>query len=234
VAGELTDRYTVITYDRRGFSRSPTEQPPDDRTRLAIDGDDARALIERLSGAPAYVFGSSSGAIVGLELIVRYPDAVKRLVAHEPPLMTLLPETAAFLPFTDEVYDTYRSQGAGPAMQKFAAKIGLSNLDPAKPANLPPPVLQMLQRIRGNDSFFLEHELRQYPRAVPDLGALQKLADRIVLAGGVDSRTFVPYLPNTALARSLGRSIVDFPGGHVGYTTHPAPFAAQLAAVLET
>jgi pimeloyl-ACP methyl ester carboxylesterase len=232
LADELASRYKVITYDRRGFSRSAMVGPPGDESRLTLDGDDAHELLEQVAGEPAYVFGSSSGAIVGLDLLARYPQSVRRLVVHEPPLMTLLPETAPFVEFADEVYETYRRSGTALAMQKFAAKVGLAALDPEKLGDLPPHLMQMLSRIRGNDEFFLEHELRQYIRVVPNFEALQKVANRIVLAGGADARTFVPYLPNTALARTLDRPIVDFPGGHVGYTTHPAPFAAQLAAVL--
>jgi len=231
VANALADRYKVVTYDRRGFSRSPMDGPPK-ATRLIVDGDDAHQLIERVAGAPAHVFGSSSGAIVALDLMARYPQSVRRVVAHEPPLMTLLPETAEFLAFADETYETYRKSGSDLAMQQFAAKAGVGGLDRAELENLPPHIAQMFLRIRANDRFFLEHELRQYIRVVPDFAALQTVADRIVLAGGADSRAYAPYLPNTALARTLGREIVHFPGGHVGYVTHPAPFAAQLAAVL--
>jgi len=68
VAAALADRFTVATYDRRGFVRSPVSGPVDDDTRLAADVDDACRLIDHLGGAPAHVFGSSSGAIVVLEL----------------------------------------------------------------------------------------------------------------------------------------------------------------------
>lgn len=231
VADELAGRYTILTYDRRGFSRSPMEGPTE-RSKVTSDGDDAHQLIERVAGAPAYVFGSSSGAIVALDLMARYPQSVRLLVAHEPPLMTLLPETARFLDFADEVYEIYRRSGSDLAMQTFAAKVGLSGLDRAQAEKLPPHMMEIFTRIRGNDQFFLEHELRQYVRVVPDFAALKPVANRIVLAGGAESRSLPPYLPNTGLAERLGRDIVHFPGGHVGYITHAPQFAAQLATVL--
>ena len=64
LANLLSDRFTVVDYDRRGFSRSKLDRPPDDTRRLEIDSHDASLLIEKLSDGPAYVFGSSSGAIV--------------------------------------------------------------------------------------------------------------------------------------------------------------------------
>ena len=39
-----------------------------------------------LGGGPAYVFGSSGGAMVGLALVTAHPGQVRTLVAHEPPV----------------------------------------------------------------------------------------------------------------------------------------------------
>jgi pimeloyl-ACP methyl ester carboxylesterase len=75
----------VGIFDRRGFTRSPLLAPVEGHARIAADADDARRLIAHLGGGPAHVFGSSSGAIVVLELVARHPEAVATAVAHEPP-----------------------------------------------------------------------------------------------------------------------------------------------------
>ena len=80
----------------------------------------------------------------------------------------------------------------------------------------------MMNRMAGNLPFFLSHELRPFTRYVPDLPALDANRDRIVLAGGRDSRDHLPYRPAALLAERFGTQVVDFPGGHVGYATHPA------------
>jgi pimeloyl-ACP methyl ester carboxylesterase len=60
VAEELADGFTVVTYDRRGNSRSP--RPPGwNATTIEEHADDAAALLRALEVAPAAVFGSSSG-----------------------------------------------------------------------------------------------------------------------------------------------------------------------------
>ena len=64
---------TVVSYDRRGFSRSPLAGAPSDDERLGADAEDARSLIDHLGGGRADVLGSSSGAIVALELLSRRP-----------------------------------------------------------------------------------------------------------------------------------------------------------------
>jgi acetyltransferase/esterase len=178
------------------------------------------------------VFGSSSGAIVGLELIARHPQRVRVLVAHEPPAAELLPDAAEQRAFFAEVYDTYRRAGTAAAMRRFAAGIGVDDQPPPPEAQLPPSMVEMMARISANNEFFLAHEVRPFTHFVPDVPALQTVAARIVMAGGRDSRAHLPYRPAAALAERLHGRVVDFPGGHAGYMMHPAEFAAQLAKIL--
>jgi len=58
-----------------------------------MHSDDAHRLLAELSTAPAYVFGSSGGALIGLDLVAHHPEQVCTLVAHEPPADYLLPAT---------------------------------------------------------------------------------------------------------------------------------------------
>jgi pimeloyl-ACP methyl ester carboxylesterase len=233
MADALAARHTVISYDRRGFGRSALDAPPDDATRLAVDVDDAARLLDALAGGRGCVFGNSSGAIVGLELLARHPDRVEALVAHEPPLMCVLPDGDRYLRLLGQVHETWRRDGVEPAMRRFAA--GLAVALPQRPppgAELPPHVRELLARVRRNTEFWLEHEMRQYPAASPDLAALQAASARLVLANGSDSRGSVPYRPALALADRLGLAVAEFPGDHVGFLAHPAAFAERLADVL--
>ncbi|NMH80003.1 alpha/beta hydrolase [Pseudonocardia xinjiangensis] len=234
VAAALADRFTVATYDRRGFARSPLLAPIEDDARIDADADDARRLIAHLGGGPAHVFGSSSGAIVVLELVARHPEVVVTAVAHEPPIATLLPDSAEWLAFFDSVQETYRAEGLWPAMARFGAAVGSGGAagGPPPDVELPQSVVEMMARVETNMTFWMEHELRQYPRYVPDLDALGAARDRIVPAGGQESREHMPYRPNLVLAERLGLQVVDFVGDHVGYATHPAEFASQLGALL--
>jgi len=228
----LSDTFTVVTYDRRGFGRSRTDGPPDDDRRLTDDVEDALAL---LGDAPAHVLGSSSGAIVALHLAARYPERVAGVVAHEPPLVPLLPDGARWLALFDDVHATYRAHGATTAIRIFSAAVGIDHV-PEPPADVPPHVAAMLGRLTSNQEFFLEHELRQYVRRVPDLRALKRAKDRLVLAGGRESRDaggyLLPYRPNQVLASRLNVPITEFPGAHLGYLTHPAEFATLTRSVL--
>lgn len=69
LAGLLAERYTVVTYDPRGNSRSPFDGPPRD-WRADVHADDARRLLAAVGPEPAYVLASSSGALLGLDLVL--------------------------------------------------------------------------------------------------------------------------------------------------------------------
>ena len=240
VGEALADRYTVVAYERRGFARSPLDRPlgpGDDERRLAVDVDDAHRLLAHLDGGPAYVFGSSSGALVALELMARHPGDVRLLMPHEPPALTLLPDAEELARGSDRVYAIYRESGPEAAMAEFTAiTFGESGGPGAMRGGGPPPpgLAEMGARMRHNIPFWIEHELRQYPRAPIDVAALRPHADRIAPLCGRESRGQYPYRPNTVLAGLLGRTVTELAGGHVGYLTHPEEFAAGLAAVLAT
>jgi pimeloyl-ACP methyl ester carboxylesterase len=233
MAAGLTGQFTVVTYDRRGFARSPLDEAPDDATRLAIDADDVAQLVAHLGVGPVDMFGSSSGAMVGLEVLVRHPGCVRRLVAHEPPVLTLLPDAATWLATLDRVHATYLASGAAPAMAEFSAAVGMPPPPSPPPgAQLPPSVAALLARMPANHAFWLAHELRVYPRWVPDLDALAASASKLVLATGRDSRGSVLGRTAPALAAALHLPIAEMIGGHIGYATNPAEFAAELAGLL--
>lgn len=236
IGDELADRYTVVAYERRGFSRSPLDKPlgpGDDERRIAVDAEDAHRLLGHLAAEPAYVFGSSSGAIVALELMTRHPDDVRLLLPHEPPVADLIPDGATLLALFDRVRETHRVSGPGPAMQEFM--IGVFGEVPpvgaaASRAEAMPP--GMFERVQGNLAFWLEHELLPYPRYRVDEAALRAGADRVAPVCGRDSRGQFPYRATLALAALLGRDATELPGAHVGYASDAKDFATEFAQVL--
>ncbi|WP_433042272.1 alpha/beta fold hydrolase [Dactylosporangium sp. CS-033363] len=236
VADELARRYTVITYDRRGFSRSVLDWPADDARRLDEDVQDALALLDRFGDGPGVVLGSCSGATLALDLVVRHPERIETLVAHEPPVAAVLPDLDEWIEFYAAVYKTFRTEGVQEGMRVF--RVGMGMTKPARPpesAQLPQPQLeQMLARIKRNHGYWLEHEMRTYSMFEPDIARLRTVTDRLVIAGGSDEQENHPYLCTVALAERLDQSVVDFPGGHVGYVTDPYTFADATIALLES
>jgi len=219
VAEHLSALYTVVLYDRRGFSRSELDGPQDYDRRLATDADDLRHLVEHLSDEPAVVFGVSSGAIVALEVLTRHPSVVGTLVPFEPPVMRYLPDGQKWVDFFTGVHKLYRESGAELAITRFREQ------------TFPASDVQVMVRAPRNDAnaaYWFKHELRQYPAVELDLHTLTTYADRIVLAVGREGRGYPVHDVTAELANKLGVTVIDLPGGHVGCVAHPAEFARDL------
>jgi pimeloyl-ACP methyl ester carboxylesterase len=173
LASALADRYTVVTYDPRGIANSSREDTSEDVTP-AQQTDDVHRLLSALGGGPADVLGSSGGALLGLALVTAHPDQLRTLVAHEPPLVELLADAARLRAEIQNIYDTYRVEGADKAMQKFLAHAGLG-AGPAQEADAPrwEPSPERLARMRATTDQFLAHLLRPTTRYRPDIGAVR-------------------------------------------------------------
>jgi pimeloyl-ACP methyl ester carboxylesterase len=228
ITASLTSRYTVLLYDRRGFSRSELRGEQDYDRRIEADADDVRRLIENVSDEPAIVFGGSSGAIVALEVLVNHPLSVRTVVAHEPPVVTELPDGEDWVRFFHYVYDVYKHSGPEPAMQLFRER-AFGVTDQQIMTHIPTNEFSA-----RNSAYWFEHELRQYPAIRLDLDALRAHRDRIALAAGLESRETVCHEATEALAGKLGVPVGELPGGHIGYVTNAAEFAAALQPCLAT
>ena len=229
IRDELSDRYTVVTYDPRGLSRSPLDGEPQDTTAGTF-ADDAHRLLAAIGTEPAYVLGSSGGALVGLELVSRHPERVRALVAHEPPLARLLDDADEHARFGREIHDTYLSEGVGPAMGKFLVSAGLEGDPPQPPVGATPEMAAAMARMQGNFDFFLGHMLLPLGDYAPDVSRLRSLP--ITVAVGEASEGQLAYRAAVALAERLGKEPAVFPGGHGGFNSHPEAFARRLDEVL--
>lgn len=225
---------TVVSYDPRGQSRSTLDGPAADQ-RVADWADDARRILDLVSpGEPADVLGCSAGAVAALGLLARHPERVRRVVAHEPPLVEVLEDPAPYRTLFAEVRDLARAQDPAAAMAHMAQGLG-GTPEREEPVELPPEILEMAPRMYANQPFFLEHVLVPFTSDTPDVPALRTHAARLVLAAGEDSRD-VPALhgPATRLSSLTNAPFTQFPGGHVGCAEHPTPFATRLLETLET
>jgi clorobiocin/coumermycin A biosynthesis protein CloN7/CouN7 len=233
LAGALADRYTVLTYDPRGIGNSTREDAAADVTPEQ-QADDVHRLLSALGGEPAHVFGSSGGAVVGLALVTAHPDQVRTLVAHEPPVIELLPDAALLRAQIQDVYDTYRADGADRAMVKFMAHAGLGGGEPGPQADAPrwAPSAEQMARMRAATEVFLAHLIRPTTRYRPDIEALQAASTRIVVAAGATSTGQLANRSAAALAERLGTPVIEFPGDHGGFMAWPEPFGRVLDQVL--
>jgi hypothetical protein len=79
------------------------------------------AVIGALDVGPVEMFASSGGAVTALALVVAYHNDVALLVAHEPPLVPVLPDAEAAERSLAQVRATYAAKGWGVGMAAFIA-----------------------------------------------------------------------------------------------------------------
>ncbi len=249
LARRLSDLYTVVTYDRRGNSRSPLDGPAEQQS-IETHGDDAHRVLDAVgatSANPAYVFGNSSGAQIGLELAARHPEQVRVVVAHEPPSFDLLPDRDHFDALIRDVEETFAVQGAGAAMGVFGAGMQMRGGEPdddhgeripggaeAPQAPPDPETAAMMARMEKNMEFFIGYEVPPFGSYVPDIAALGSSSVRVVAAAGEASDGGPPNRVAYALAERLGSKPEVFPGDHGGFGLQTDEFAVKLHEVLTT
>ena len=230
LADAMAGTHTVVTYDPRGLAHSTIVDPTQDAT-AELRADDVAAIIDAMGGR-ADVFGSSGGAVTGLALVARHPDKVGTLIAHEPPVVELLPEASQQRAATEDIIETFHRDGPGAAWYKFMVNAGFDVDEQAGPPPGPEPSADEMAKRFADMTRFFDHELRATTRYLPDVAALR--AAHVVVGVGVDSRRLVTYRTSTALAELLGTAPVEFPGDHGGFIGAPGAFADTLREVLAT
>jgi pimeloyl-ACP methyl ester carboxylesterase len=226
---QLKDRYTVLTYDRRGLSASTIDDPSVPIT-ITTHAEDVHHLLAALTTEPAFVHGSSIGAMIALEHVSRHPEQVRRLVAHEPPATQFLPddERARVFEADREMEESFAKEGAYAALGKFLVIAGIDPHDREDDVRLSRPGKERLPNLE----FFLTHDAPAVGRHKLDLDALKRAAARIVPGVGASSGPIMPYRCGVLLAQALGVPHTGFPGGHNGAVFRPKAFAARLHEVL--
>ena len=213
---------TVITYDRRGNSRSRTEGP----TTLDQQADDAAALLRHLGAAPAAVFGTSGGAIIALKLAMRAPEVARHLIVHEPPFMKALPEAADLgRSFQAQVEQAMNTAGPRGAMELFVRENAGSDV-----FDQLDPVLR--ERMIANGPWFFDHELAMFMSWLPGQAELAALRVPVRVLAGRGHRGSPHYRAAEWLANATGGELIEIPGTHAPYLADPDEFAAALRVLL--
>lgn len=241
LAGFFPDR-TVVTYDPRGVERSIKDDPASQSTP-AQHADDLHRIIAELDSGPVDLFASSGGAVNALALVSAHPEDVRTLVAHEPPLATILPDREGAMALTTAIGETYQRSGFGAGMAHFI--VGVSHKGPITTefAAQPGPDPAMFGMPTGDDGSrtdpLLGQNMLTCTHYEPDFDALRAAPTRIVFAAGTESEGEMANRGAHAAAERLGTEPVTFPSGHGGFLGNeygqpgdPDGFAATLREVL--
>jgi pimeloyl-ACP methyl ester carboxylesterase len=202
---------------------------------------DAVAVLRAAGETSAFVFGNSSGAVIALDIAKTHPQSVRAIVAHEPPLARVHPNTRKWQRFFAGVYYTAFRYGATLAMLRFAFGLGL--LDHSFRQTMKAhKAMRGYREKSGNHylnrkittDFFLHQELLPVTNYLADVETIKKNGVRVFIAAGKRSLHKKRFYAQTAqiLAKKLGCELVTFPGQHGSFIDMPDEFAATLRTVL--
>ncbi|MGH8825891.1 MAG: alpha/beta fold hydrolase, partial [Jiangellaceae bacterium] len=205
--------------------------------------DDLHRLIQAIGGGPVVLFASSGGAVNALALVSKHPKDVRTLVAHEPPLASILPDREHALAAARAIHETYQRSGWGAAMAHFIAVTSHQGPFTAEIAGQPAPDPAMFGLPTEDDGSRTDPMLGQNmitcTHYEPDFDALRVASTRIVMAAGAESEGQMASRGAFAVAERLGTKPVIFPsnhggflGGEYGQTGEPDAFAEKLREVL--
>ena len=242
LASHFPDR-TVVTYDPRGLGRSTRKDGRVDNAP-EVQAEDVHALIEELGGGPVELFASSGGAVTALALVAAHPGDVSTLVAHEPPLIPVLPDAAAAERARAGFHDAYEAKGSGAGMAAFIAMTSwqgeFTDEYFAQPAPDPANFGMPSEDDGSRDDPLLSDRSWAISGYRPDVDALTAAPTRIVIAVGEESMGTFTGRTAVATAGLLGQEAAVFPshhggflGGEFGYAGQPEPFARRLQQVLD-
>ncbi len=241
LASYFPDR-TVITYDPRGLGRSTRKDGGVDNVP-EVQAADVHTLIQTVGG-PVEMFASSGGAVTALALVAASPDDVTTLVAHEPPLIPVLPDAKAAKRSRAGFRDAYEAKGWGAGMAAFIAMTSWQGefTDDyfAQPAPDPAAFGMPTDDDGSRDDPLLSDRSWAVSSYRPDVDALAAAPTRIVIAVGEESANTFTGRTSVATAELLGQHATVFPSHHggflgdeFGYAGQPEAFARRLREVLD-
>jgi pimeloyl-ACP methyl ester carboxylesterase len=226
VITELAKTFLVLTYDRRGHSKS---ERPNGQGNIEEDVSDLIALIEYLDLSPAHIVGNSGGASVVLRTAIRKREVFKTLIVHEPALFGILkdmPEAKPILQVVNnrvEAVTNLIAQGEN----EQAAKLFVETIAFGEGAwqQLPEQVKQTF--IYNAPTFYDETHDPQSSQL--DTSKLNNFNQPALLTVGTASAPFFPWVVDKLAEAIPNTKRATFEGaGHVPHMTHPQDYVKEV------
>jgi pimeloyl-ACP methyl ester carboxylesterase len=237
VAELLSDRYKVITYDRRANARSTGNDPLN--FDICQQSRDAVAVLHATGEASGFIFGNSSGAVIALDIAKTQPQAVRAIAAHEPPITRVHPHAEKWRRFFASVYSTSFRLGTLTAMLQFVFGVGLPIRQIIRSSKNRETELETSREVHMRpeniSDYFVKQELLPVTNYMPDLDMIKKGGVKVFMAAGKESLKKKRFYAETApvLASMLNCEMIIFPGHHVSYLDMPNEWSGALHNILQ-
>jgi pimeloyl-ACP methyl ester carboxylesterase len=221
VVAPLAEEHLVITYDRRGTSRSrgPIGW---ESTSVGEQAEDAAGVLSGVGVPDAVVFGTSNGGAVALELALRYPTRVAGLMLHELPLVSVLRDPEPVTSAMGSVIGTAMEAGGPPAALEAFLRFAFGDrtVEGWEP--------ELRERMLANAEMVFSVELPAFQPYRPDPDALARIEMPACVMVG--EQQGLPFFREAAewLAQHLGTEVNSAPGAHGPQFSDPDALAATI------
>jgi pimeloyl-ACP methyl ester carboxylesterase len=213
----------VLTYDRRGHSRS--ERLPTSAS-IVEHVSDLASLIRHLNLAPAHIVGNSYGASIVLKLATRHPELFVTLSVHEPPLIGLLdgnPVATVVRERLGAVVARIQSGDVEDGARQFFDTVAFG------PGSWEKLSDDARRKIIFNAPTYLD-EFNEPDPFMLDVAELSRFDRPVLLTEGDQSLPcFGPILETIAAALPAATRCTFHGAGHVPQLTHPEQFVRLIS-----
>ena len=219
----LAKNHLVISYDRRGYSRSDGEIDGD---FLWVEALDAAAVIKKIvPDTPVVVVGCSTGALLAMKLANLFPELVSLLILHEPPMTAFLPEDSEVLKIAAKANEFIARGRYMSAANRFLLLMEDSDM------RAKPKPEEVTLREAKNMMFFIKNEFlhvfsKKRPPEIPET------VPAVICVGDARADYFIR---NTAqkFSKECGIPLVYFPGLHNCAYELPMEFAVGVEGIIK-
>lgn len=221
----LAEKFTVISYDRRGYSRSVPADGEDDFSVWAHAEDAAELIRRELESQPnqsVFVAGCSAGGAVAAALATRYPKLVRAVFLHEP----LMRGSGELAEEQDTFWEKLRKSAAKhriiTCMMHFVNAMGGMNRDKEG------QTMEQQSRNLKNLEFFLDREMDSFSSlSMEDFS----ISTPVTVACGADDTEGMFHRSARQAAEIKGWNYITVPGYHNFASDEPKLFAEALMGV---
>ena len=223
-AALFAENYKIVTYDRRGYSRSGGNSCEDFYETSAKD---ALTVMDNFCPGEKYIIiAHSAGALIASKLAKFYPEKINLVVLHEPPLVSYLEpncEDEEKIKRISAFLDKERFVRAGREFLMLVAEN--SDVQTEKPS-------ETLIREEQNLRFFLEHEFNKvFSRE--DIVSLSAFSDFVVCAGKDHPKSFL-YKVVKNFSEEFDLPFFEVSGKHNSAFEIPEIFHREIDAIVKS
>lgn len=220
----LRDFFDVITYDRRGNSRSTFNEGA--KFDIAAQADDACALIEELDLRDLIIVGHSAGGMIALETFKRLPGRIKHVIVYETPMLMLTKQyDPSIFDWVQHMVEINKAGLHKEVAKEFGLSIGL--LDDRAPKK----TMDEKQKDRNNFAHFINHEFEIFSYYEPDLKFFKLNADYITALAGDRNYGGTYHRAMLEFSRLTGCALLATAGCHNYPYDLPEEFATMILGV---